>query len=88
MTVDLLSDDNTCKKLEHYSIHIIQETNNSFARKFLSKSYIDKYTCNKHICHNSPLCKIYGLVKIHKESFPSRPVVSSIGNPVYFCQGV
>jgi len=49
----------------------------------LKKSTLTKDTC-KHLCPaGSRPPRLYGLLKIHKEGVPLRPIVSNIGAPTY-----
>jgi len=81
---EMLEDKNTYSCLNQ-NIHIknVQTQSNNIIKKLHESKHIDKQTYERLICHNGTMAKIYGLVKIHKEGYPLRPVVSTIDTPTY-----
>ena len=54
-------------------------------RKLEGKRFLGKNVTKKDISiNNTILPRIYGLPKIHKQTFPLRPVVSLINTPTYY----
>ncbi|XP_055522676.1 uncharacterized protein LOC129716860 [Wyeomyia smithii] len=81
--VNLLTDENTYKKLTKNPTNKIIKKINSFIDGWHNKGYIDFRTQKslKESSCNPP--RIYGLPKIHKDNRPLRPVVSTIGSATY-----
>lgn len=54
---------------------------NTLCKNLLRNNYIDNNFYKSLVCHNGTIAIIYGLIKIHNENFPLRPVVSTVGTP-------
>lgn len=81
--LDLLSDTSIYKKIGRCLTYSMQNKCNSIVKNWLSKNFISKNTAKNLSISNAVPCKIYGLVKTHKEGMPLRPIVSSISSPFY-----
>lgn len=82
--LELINDEQTYTCLNNYDpTPSIQKQNNNIVKDLKDSNYIDCPTYKSLICHNGNISKIYGLVKIHKPSFPLRPVVDTSCSPTY-----
>lgn len=51
--------------------------------EFLNKLFKDQHIYRQLICHSYTIFKMYGLVEIHKNNNPLRPVISIICSGTY-----
>jgi hypothetical protein len=76
-------DDGTYKKLKGDPTCNVERK----ITKMLTKCEKDGYITRKHRLYLQPNCstppQLYGLPKVHKANIPLRPIVSTIGSPVY-----
>jgi len=61
----------------------LENKNNKLVEQLFKKNLINKYNKNKLSTKTSICPRIYGNPKIHKESYPLRPVISTIDSPAY-----
>ena len=76
----LLRDENTYKELTKNPIDNVNSNFNKKVKTLLkgNENLIKKF------CVTSPsLPYMYGLIKTHKENFPARPIISSVGSATY-----
>ena len=79
---DLLSDDTTYTLLNQNPLNKVNSDFNRNLRRIFSNSE-HKELINKFQCRMSTLPYMYGLVKTHKENFPMRPIISTVGSASY-----
>ena len=80
---ELLSDDQTYEEVKRNPIKKFERLMNS---KRLGLKRLGKFEDGEYFRLRSTdglIPRIYGLVKIHKDNFPLRPIVSLIGSPLY-----
>lgn len=80
---DLLNDTTTYLPLNHDPTASIQEKVNKLFSHWQEQHYITNGQGKWYRKYNSVCSKLYGLVKIHKDGYPIRPIVASIGSPTY-----
>ena len=85
---DVLSDSSKFEKLDFSNITDIilkkrASLQNYVYRYLYNNDGVDKLTYSKLYDVGSSPGKFYGLVKVHKDGYPIRPVVSMIGTPEY-----
>jgi len=78
-----LDDDSTYKRIKKDPLNSITNKTNKMLKLWADNKIIDEPTYKGLRCTNGNLPRCYGLPKIHKEGFPLRIVVSSIGSPTY-----
>ena len=80
---ELLSDDQTYEEVKRNPIKKTERLMNS---KLLDLKRLGKFEDGEYFHLRSTdglIPRIYGLVKVHKDNFPLRPIVSLIGSPLY-----
>ena len=81
--MNLLNDGDTYKRLRFDRTNKLQIENNKLVKSWSSKNYISKME-EKLLCiNNAKPPKIYGLIKLHRQGYPMRPIVSCIQSPTY-----
>jgi len=78
-----LDDDSTYKRIKKDPLNNITNKTNKMLKLWADNKIIDDPTYKSLRCTNGNLPRCYGLPKIHKEGFPLRIVVSSVGSPTY-----
>jgi len=78
-----LDDNSTYKRIKKDPLNSITNKTNKMLKLWADNKIIDEPTYKGLRCTNGNLPRCYGLPKIHKEGFPLRIVVSSIGSPTY-----
>jgi len=81
--MSLLDDTSSYKSIPQDLSIKYENKANSFLRVLLTSGVIDQETFKEYLATNSNPARIYGLIKLHKDGAPLRPVVSCIGSPVY-----
>jgi len=76
-----LDNDNTYKQIKKDPLRTITTKTNNMLKIWLDNKIIDDSTYEGLRCSNLPRC--YGLPKVHKQDFPFRIVISSMGSPLY-----
>lgn len=79
---DLLQDKNTYEITTDSSTKI-QNVANKMITLWENEGRINAKTGKDLRTYNGTIAKLYGLPKIHKNNVPFRPIVSSIGTPLY-----
>ena len=79
----LLSDNSTYTPLKRDPTLTIQKKVNNLTKIWKKKNYIDDNLVESLTSHNSSPARLYVLPKIHKPTFPLRPIVSFCGSPTY-----
>lgn len=79
----LLDDASTYKQIRHSLIPAHIAKNNFLVKKWFDQDFISKNLFENLKVSGAGVSRIYGLIKLHKENFPLRPIVSSIGSPFY-----
>ncbi|XP_011858224.1 PREDICTED: uncharacterized protein LOC105555793 [Vollenhovia emeryi] len=81
--IELLQDQNTYKKLNNDPIKRISNKMNDLVKSWRDNDIIDERTYRYLNCTNGNIPRCYGLPKLHKQGFPLRIIVSTIGSPLY-----
>jgi len=76
-------DDSTYKQIKKDPLRTITTKTNNMLKIWLDNKIIDDSTYKELRCTNSNLPRCYGLSNVHKQGFPLRIVVSSVGSPLY-----
>lgn len=79
----LLNDTSTYTKIPNIPLSSIQKQLNAMVTSWEKEGRISASTGKKLRCYNGHHARIYGLPKIHKPNLPLRPIVSSLGTPLY-----
>lgn len=79
---ELLSDKKTYKLIDNDITKKIQNKNNRIIKSLYDNNYIDLATKKNLTKDNSTAPRIYGLIKVHKQNYPLRPIVSGINSPL------
>lgn len=66
--LSILNDQNTYKTLNSDPTYSIQKNNNLLFKQLLQEEFIEKSTYYNLISYNGISCKIYGLIKVHKDN--------------------
>lgn len=77
----LLNDELVYKKLNRDPTSNIIRQNNDLVKKLQRGRYIDDITAKKLKTYKGISPRLYGVVKIHKEDCPVRPIVSTVNSP-------
>jgi len=78
-----LDDDSTYKKILKDPLKILTNKTNNMLKMWWDYKIIDDSMYKALRCTNGNLPRCYGLPKVHKQGFPLRIVVSSVGSPLY-----
>jgi len=78
-----LDDDSTYKKILKDPLKTITNKTNNMFKMWFDNKIIDDPMYKGLRCTNGNLPRCYGLPKVHKQGFPLRIVVSSVGSPLY-----
>lgn len=78
-----LSDTTTYKKIKNDPTNITQNKNNDIIKRWHKLKYITEQEKRHLTIHNAQPPKMYGLLKIHKEGMPIRPVIAHTQAPLY-----
>lgn len=79
----LLNDSSVYQQLRRDPTLTIQNKSNDFVKLLKKKNIVVEDDYKALMRYNSVPAKFYGLPKVHKQSVPLRPIVSSIGSPTY-----
>lgn len=79
---NLLNDSTTYMLLDHDPTASIEDKVNKLLTHW-QEQYITEGQGKWYRRYNSVCSKMYGLIKIHKDGFPVRPIVASIGSSTY-----
>jgi len=77
----LLSDTNTYRQLHNDPIVKLRNKNNKIVEELYGNCIIDRKTKLSLQSKTCNIAKIYGTIKIHKDGFPIRPIVSTVNTP-------
>lgn len=80
---ELLDDQETYKKIDKDPLVKITNKINNYVRKLHSEEYINKATRSKLTTNAPQHPRIYGLIKLHKDNKPLRPIVNNIKGPTH-----
>ena len=80
---DLLEDGDTYEAIRRDPIKKVERDLNSKLLKLKREGKFSESNYFRLRSTDGVIPRIYGLVKIHKEGFPLRPIVSMIGSPLY-----
>ena len=80
---NLLQDENTYQARPKDTTTIIQNNVNCLVKTWEKKNLINNMLANDLKSSNAIPSRFYGLLKIHKEGNPVRPIVSCVGSPTY-----
>jgi len=80
---DMLSDTHTYITIHHDPIKKLSQELRTLLTRWRNKKFIDIHTYRKLHTTDGLLPRAYGLSKIHKQGYPLRIIVSSIGSPLY-----
>lgn len=79
---DILSNNSTFKKLTTNPLNKLEKDINNYIRELQDSKQIDKKLGSLLKSSYKSLPQIYGLIKLHKNDLPLRPVISSIDSPL------
>ena len=79
----LLGDSTTYKKINNSLVPAHSAKNNFLVKTWFNAGFISKPIYENMKVSGTVVSRIYGLIKLHKQNFPLRPIVSSIGSPFY-----
>lgn len=85
--MELLSDKKVYKQINRDLSNTQQLKNNLMVNNWLKSKFISKETQERLIMKEALPPKIYGLIKLHKNGNPIRPIVSCIQSPFYKMSG-
>jgi len=80
---EMLADSSTYTIIHHDPIRKLTQDLRNLLYRWKNKQFIDMLTYRKLYTTDGILPRAYGLTKIHKQGFPLRIIVSSIGSPLY-----
>ncbi|XP_011859249.1 PREDICTED: uncharacterized protein LOC105556755 [Vollenhovia emeryi] len=80
---ELLNDTSTYRKIKKDPINTLTSKINSLVKSWHDNDIIDTQTYRSLNCTNGNLPRCYGLPKIHKNGYPLRIIVSTLGSPLY-----
>ena len=81
---DQFSDGGTYKQVIKPPLKDFQIKPNLLLKDWNDLGYLpQKYNKNRLTQTDTSISKAYGLAKVHKENFPFRPVISTVGSPTY-----
>ena len=80
----LLQDERYYKKLKGDPLLSLEKQTANYIKQLNSKNFMGDDTKIEHkITQKCNTSKAYGLIKIHKQGFPVRPIISTINSPTY-----
>ena len=80
---DLLLDPTTYEEIKKDSVKKTERSMNAKLLKLKREGKIDESDYFRIRSTDGVIPRIYGLVKIHKNNYPLRPIVSMVGSPLY-----
>jgi len=80
---DMLSDSHTYEIIHQDPTNNLTQKLRQLLTRWKNNGYIDISTYRKLLTTDGSLPRAYGLPKIHKQGYPLRIIVSSIGSPLY-----
>lgn len=78
---DLLDDPLVYKKVKRSLVPSQTLKNNCIIKNWFQEGYISEETFKYLTVGSAQVAKVYGLVKLHKENHPMRPIVSALNTP-------
>ena len=80
----LLQDERYYNKLKGDPLLSLEKESANYIKQLNSKNFMGDDTKIQHkIAQKCNTSKAYGLIKIHKQGFPVRPIISTINSPTY-----
>lgn len=80
---DMLSDQTTYIVMPRDKTKQLQDVNNDLIEHLYNQNQMELRDVNRCIVRYGIAPRIYGLIKVHKENYPLRPVVSFVNSPTY-----
>jgi predicted GIY-YIG superfamily endonuclease len=79
----MFADRTTYERIDRCKTTSVQTRLNKMVSRWQDMAFIDFYTAKKLKSQNGVIARAYGLPKVHKPGNLYRPIVSSVGTPLY-----
>ena len=80
---NLLCDTNIYKPIKNSLRPSQTGKNNCIIKNWFKNNFIGKFIAESLTVKSAMVSRVYGLIELHKEGFPMRPIVSTINSPYY-----